>query len=182
MGVVAYGGIVNEDVHDIRPSQSPPTSNPGGGNGGGIDACLRSLELQVARIDERIIGLEKAIATKARVLAGVVGGMVLATTAAIALLKLFPKPMAYLASHSLSESQFSAISFLRKHAMLLMRWYFPTLDQERIRHIRNRTAGPSVRGRMPSSGDPIPRGRTHHAVGCAVRNPVSERAGSRAID
>ena len=64
--------------------------NPGSNGGGdGFDSRLRALEIQVARIDERIGGMEKAMATKVWVLGGVIGASVLAVGIAIALIKLF---------------------------------------------------------------------------------------------
>ena len=80
---------MTEKVHHIRPGRSPPTSDFGGGNGGGIEGRLRALEVQVARIDERIIGLEKTVATKAWVLGGVVMATVIGIGIALTAIKLF---------------------------------------------------------------------------------------------
>ena len=51
-----------------------------------VDSRLRSVENAIVRIDTTL----KHVATKAWVLGGVVGGMILAASLAIAILKLFP--------------------------------------------------------------------------------------------
>ena len=88
MGAVLQGESMTKKVRHIRPSRSPPTSDFGGGNGGGIEGRLGALEVQVARIDERIIGLEKKVATKASVLGGVVMASVIGIGIALAAIKL----------------------------------------------------------------------------------------------
>ena len=58
----------------------------GDGNGdGGIESRLRAVELGLARVETDL----KHVATRAWVLAGVVGGMGLAATITIAIIRLF---------------------------------------------------------------------------------------------
>ena len=73
-----------------HPSSPPPTPAPSSnGNGNGFDGRLRALEIQVARVDERIVAMEKAMATKAWVLGGVVLAAVIGVGLALTLIKLF---------------------------------------------------------------------------------------------
>ncbi len=72
-----------------RPNFGKHPGTNGGNDGSGFDSRLRALEIQVARIDERMIGIEKAMATKAWVLGGVVAAAVIAVGLAIPLIKLF---------------------------------------------------------------------------------------------
>ncbi len=74
-----------------HPTATPSASlvHAGGSNGDGIDARLRALEIQLARIDERIRGIENTMATKAWVLGGVVAASVIGIGLAITLIKLF---------------------------------------------------------------------------------------------
>ena len=56
-----------------------------GNDNSGVEGRLRAVEVLLARIDERT----QHLATRAWVLAGVVGGMGLATTLVLSILKLF---------------------------------------------------------------------------------------------
>ena len=76
------------NVHHLRPSDRTP--QPGGtGDGNGFDGRLRNLEIQVARVDERIAAMDRAMASKAWVLGGVVLATVIGVGVALTLIKLF---------------------------------------------------------------------------------------------
>ena len=56
------------EVHELPASSPPPSrASNGGGNGNGSDARLRRLEVQVARIDERVAGMQDNMAKEAQV-------------------------------------------------------------------------------------------------------------------
>ena len=73
-------------VHHLPPAhQAPQPSGPGGGNG--LEGRLRQLEIELGRLDVKVDGIKENMATKAWVLGGVIGGVVLALGVAIALLR-----------------------------------------------------------------------------------------------
>ena len=84
-------------VSPLRAEQSPPASDLGaGGNGSGFDARLRLLETQVARIDERVSGIQEHMATKnditglkVWILGGVLSAIVIAAGIAAAVVRMF---------------------------------------------------------------------------------------------
>ena len=85
------------NVHDIRSGQSPPTADPGGGGGGnGVDGRLRALEIQIARIDERVASMQENMAKKNDVtalkvwiLGGVLSAIAVAAAVSAAVVKAF---------------------------------------------------------------------------------------------
>lgn len=60
-----------------------------GGNGGGTHERLRAIEDRLTRLETKFDTELKHLATRAWVLGGVVGGMVIAASLAIAFVKLF---------------------------------------------------------------------------------------------
>ena len=78
-----------ERLEDYRSEAPAPAA---GGGGGTSDERLRALEIQLARVDERLRHLEgelkRHFATKAWILTGVLGGMGIAAGVAVAIVKL----------------------------------------------------------------------------------------------
>ncbi len=81
-------------VESGEPSQVPGGTN--GGGSGGIEARLRGLEIQMARIEVRVDNIEANMATKTDIsnlkvwiLGGVLSGIVLAVTIATIVVKAF---------------------------------------------------------------------------------------------
>ena len=85
------------NVESIRPEQSPPTSHSGfGGNGNDFDTRLRNLEIQAARIDERVASMQENMARKnditalkVWILGGVLSGIAGAATVSALVVKAF---------------------------------------------------------------------------------------------
>lgn len=74
----------------LRPvEQDEPEIEDGAGGGNGNGQRLREIERRLTRIETKFDTELPHLATKAWVLGGVVGGMVIAASLAIAILKLF---------------------------------------------------------------------------------------------
>ena len=78
-----------DNVTPLRPTQD--VTDKGTGNGGGFDERLRTLEILVARIDERVVAIQKDITEnipkkndvtglKVWILGGVLSGIVIAAS------------------------------------------------------------------------------------------------------
>ena len=53
------------EIHPFQTSSPPPSrASNGGGNGNNFDTRLRALEIQVARIDERVAAMQENMAKK----------------------------------------------------------------------------------------------------------------------
>lgn len=82
-------------LHVVDNEPEPQTERSTGGTGGG-----GTIGERLVRLEERVVGIKEQMATKADIagvkiwaLSGALGGMVLAATLAIAILKLFsPTP------------------------------------------------------------------------------------------
>ena len=85
------------EVHPLQPSSSPPSrASNGGGSGNNFDARLRALEVQVARVDERVAAMQENMAKKNDVtslkvwiLGGVLSAIIVAAVIAAAVVKAF---------------------------------------------------------------------------------------------
>ena len=75
----------------LRPveQQDEPEVEEGAGGGNGNGRRLREIERRLTRLETKFDAELPHLATKAWVLGGVVGGMVIAATMAVAILKLF---------------------------------------------------------------------------------------------
>ena len=88
---------MTSEIHRLQTSSPPPSRAPnGGGNGNGFDARLRALEIQVARIVERIAAMQENMAKKnditglkVWILGGVLSGIILGVVIATAVVKAF---------------------------------------------------------------------------------------------
>jgi len=89
-------GVTVEPDKVVDFPAGQPRGTTGGGNGNGFDSRLRDLEIQMARIEERVAAMQENMArkndvtaVKVWVLAGVLGGIGLAAALSATVVKAF---------------------------------------------------------------------------------------------